>query len=489
MFSLRLKTFLVAAATTISSYHVYDVTTSPSQFAKASEELGLSTPKQEALLKIFTMAGYLKKQKIWEDVNKSKIFGENTQSVFKELYQLAHTSGADKANPNVVNTQLLNKELFGKSKKYFWQKPDIDTQQVQDWILYVSQNAFDRKVGQERNELTSKDWMKQYKAEYLSATQILGLIDRINPDRTEYDGGWIAGASRLGALARVMDFQWNLKHGATIKGDSKILAGSRPIWAEIDGIHPDVLSRLEAGRTNGTKIDDINLVEPDQASTAKTNNGVEYIISLAARLGIKLVPELPVIKYSTKEDCPKGFFPGRTYPNYADTNGPKLDESKMSLDIMNLVLGNNKIGIVDTQSQHHQRPTTETTTKDATERFLQDIKDGKYGDQKEFHILFETNNPYIERQTLSAQQAVNAVIAKSDLKDISIILHGVGFACRESVERVHSELGALMHVHWTISNPYRVDKDLCFQTRDNDAPVPVLEIEHLGDSGSTDSGE
>jgi hypothetical protein len=256
----RLKTLLVTAAAALSSYHVYNVETSPSQFQKASEQLELSAPKQEALLKIFTMAGYFEPKKMWEDLNRSKIFDKSIRSVFQDLHHVVHHSGADTSDPNAVNTKFLNEKLFGKSKDYFWKTSKVDTKQVQDWILYVSQNAFDRKIGQERSELKSHNWMKLHTEEYLTCTKILGMLDRVDTDRLQYDEAWIAGASRPGVMTRIMDYKWIIEHGVTVTGATKVLAGNRPIWAEIDGIHPELLRQLEQAIIDGTKIDDMKVI-------------------------------------------------------------------------------------------------------------------------------------------------------------------------------------------------------------------------------------
>ena len=458
MVPARFTTRFIAALTAASTAYVYHVETSPSIYEKAAHQMGLEGQKPQALLNIFSMAGYLERQKLWTDLNRSKIFGDKTAEVFY------------KANTTIKhNSEHTAKYLFGRSAHYFWETPLVTEKEAQDWILYAAQNAFDRRVGQERNELKSHDWMKMHKNEYMAAAKILGMIDRIDPDRTSYDEGWIAGASRPGILSRIMDYKLVLDHGVKINGPTKVLAGARPLWAEIDGINPDVLNQLLEALAKGTKVDDIKVVVPAQAPNATIEEGIDYIKDLAHKLNIPL-QKPPVIKYSTKEACPKGLFPGRTYPNYANPNGPKLDESAMSLDVLTQVLGKHKVDIVDTKSTNDQRPTTATTAADAVKSLLQDISDGKYGDKKEFHILFETNQPYVERQTLSAQKAIQMFLPFG----ISITLHGVGFEFKQDVATVHSELGALIYEKWKVANPYGVDKNLCFQTRDNDAEVPPL---------------
>ena len=478
MLPLHLTKLFATTLVATSVAYVYHIETSPSTFQKAAHELGLNGQKPEALLNIFSIAGYLEKQKLWADINRSKIFSD-THAVFYEVYKIIH----DKEN----DSTSLSKQLFGRSAHYFWETPTITTTQAQDWILYLAQNAFDRKTGQERSELNSHGWMKEHKSEYMLSAKTLGMIDRIDADRSNYDEAWIAGASRPGVLSRAMDYKWILNHGITIDGKTKILAGARPLWAEIDGIHPAVLKQLMDAMAQGIKVDDINVVVPAQPQQDTITNGAEYIQNLAHKLHIPLVKDEPVIKYSTKEICQQGLFPGRTYPNYASPNGPKLDESAMSLDIMELVLGANQIEVVDTHAQDDQRPTTATTALDATQSLIRDINAGKYGEQTEFHVLFQTNNPYIERQTLGAQRAVNFALTKAFLPHISIILHGVGFGCKQDVATIHSELGALIFEKWVTVNPYRTYDKLQFQTRDNDSAVgPLIGDESLLEGSESD---
>lgn len=122
---------------------------------------------------------------------------------------------------------------------------DLDEQDITDLLFYIAQHAFGRKAGQERNELTAQDWMNKYKDEYFASARILGLIDREAPESHDYDGAWIAGASRVGILARIIDYKYMLnKYDLKINGETGVLAGMRELWANIDGISPVILRRL-----------------------------------------------------------------------------------------------------------------------------------------------------------------------------------------------------------------------------------------------------
>jgi hypothetical protein len=96
---------------------------------------------------------------------------------------------------------------------------------------------------------------------------------------------------------------------------------------------------------------------------------------------------------------------------------------------------------------------------------------GVYGNKKEFVILFETNNPYIERQTIAAQRELDKVLKASKL-DSRIKVEGIGFKCKQDVATVHSELAALIAEKWKTATgedilTKRSIEKLLFQTRDN----------------------
>lgn len=150
---------------------------------------------------------------------------------FKQVYPAIKKSKAYQNDPNKFNAKILRKNL-GKGT-------ELDEQDIVDLLLYISQNAFSRKSGQERNELISKDWMNEYEEAYLKTAKILNFIDRKVPEHQEYDGAWIAGASRIGVITRIIDYNYILsKYNIKIKGETLVLAGARPLWANIDGIAP-----------------------------------------------------------------------------------------------------------------------------------------------------------------------------------------------------------------------------------------------------------
>jgi len=431
-----------------------------SNFIIASEELGFKSEKQQqALLKIFYLAGYLTPEEIWKDLISLNI--KNPQELLKSVYRSLILSKALQEEPSKFDAETLRTNLF---------KDISNPSDVKDFILYLAQNAFGREKGQERNELQKVATISKHKEEYLAEAKILGLTDRVEPKMKSYDAAWILGASRIGLLARASDLKRLItEKGITIKDGVIILAGERPLWAEIDGINPRYRDLLDAK----TKIEDMPiLLEQDQVAIEE---GKRYLLELAKECQIKLNKAKPFIVY-TKENCPKGFFPGRTYPNYAKGESRKLTETLMSEQITKHFWPNEKISIIDTKTQGYARPTTITTAKDAAKALIQKMV-GSSGDKKIFNILVQTNNPYVQRQTLATEGAVKNALKEANLPENKVILEGIGFPAKQNVEIVHSELACLVAELWKnaqSSNPSSRNLDeLLYQTRNKN---PITEI-------------
>lgn len=493
---------VTAAATllpaTYFTYHGYTQSTAKSNFELAATRLGFvgykkvdrdisESTHQEAILKQLQVAGYFQPDNLWYSINRLDF--KDPVAVFKHLYPAVKKSKADQVDPSKFSAKILRKNL-GKGSL-------LDEQDLMDLILDMSQNAFGRTVGQERNELSSKTWMSRYEKEYLANAATLRLIDREIPEHQLYDFGWIAGASRLGVLARVIDYRNMLeKYNIKIIGSTSVLAGARPLWANIDGINPHLLKILVSAYNARIDLDNLDISLPAGEDQARIEEGQEYMLTLAAASKIRLNPLSPFIQYKTKEASPSGYFPGRVYPNYAEGETRKLTETLMSEDIVHTYLANPSITVVDTSSQQHQRPTTATTTHDTAKDIAQHIISGEYGNKKQFVIIFQTNNPYIERQTIAAQREANKIFKefKLDKQGYTIKVEGVGFKCKQDVATIHSEMAALVTEKWKNASealaemgvaPKRKFESLLYQARDNSAAIqPVPDVSDVSLSGN-----
>ena len=439
---LRLGKIAVMSSAVATSIHVYNVKTSPSKYELAALNLGFSIEQQKSILKISTMAGYFKPPKMWDDVNRSKIFDPNAENVFSNiLLPVVQKAHADKADMKILNDPYLQNNLFGRSKNYFWNadfwKPKgngIEIAQVEKWILYQAQNA-------EIDRLTPENWMEKNKVEFFDAANKLGLIDRIKPHHEQYDQAWIAGEPRSEVLTRLIDYLWTCKkYGIEIKGDVKVLSGARELWTEIDGTNPGLLKILYEYLMNGgngarAKIDYFALLEPTESSSESIEDGIKYKIASELWYEIKTNPDLLKILYI-------GFANGVYIDNLAER------------------------GIVDIQD-----------SKSSQLSIIENIKNGQYGDQKTFHILLESNNPYILCQGLATQRMADEALKKAGLYEqgYRIKIDAVGFANKQDVSTVFSEFRTYIDESYKghIGEP---ENGLRFQSRDHNMEIPDMPV-------------
>lgn len=450
-------------------YQGYLNSIAPSEFHRAITNLGFDTrviktgtnyteitveQQEEALLRVLFMAGYLKPANLWKDINKFGNFA-HPEIIFQAIYPVLIAAGADQEDINKFNPKILRKNLF--------KIDEVGNDHVMDFITYLAQHAFNRVHGQERNELKSIDWMVAYKDYYIENAKVLGLIDRISPSGTTYDEAWIAGASRIGVMTRVIDYFELPVEAKTVK----VLAGARPLWAEIDGISPELKSKLMKLYSEKSDIDNLDTLLLVGDAEERTKEGIEYILALAQKYDILLDKNSPVIIYP-KDACPKGLFPGRHYANYAAGEERRLTESLMSKDVLSLIARDSDISIVDTEFAG-TRPTTATTAKDAIMAFMERVLSGEFGGQKEFHIIQQSNQPYIERQAIVAQVEVNKFLHEAglDSKGYKVVIEGIGFSNKQDVPVIHSEFGALLGAKWRLAvMDSRPSDHIMYQIRD-----------------------
>ena len=473
----------------VAGYLVFDAyqrSIKPSKYMLATQKLGFighargdgqcisMEEQQEALLRIFHLAGYFNLTNIWHDLCSIGDI-KNLEQVFEEISAVVKCANADQANPKKFDPRYMRKNLF--------KSDSIDVQDAADLILYIGQHAFSRQIGQERCEIISPDWLIAYADEYSEAARSLGLIDREHCSSTEYDGIWIAGAARLTLAQRILDYSHStVSRNIKINGETLILAGEREIWANIDGMPPTTMEKLLKISSNHGNIDTIPFVPTTGDNLDIVNEGKAYMLHLAQFNNIKLNASDPFIQYESKQECPPNRFPHRVYANYDTNETAELTETLMSVDLLRSFSNSNgnEVRVIDTLAQAQERPNSASTARDAAVRFVQRITAGYYGEKKTFVILLHTNNPYIERQTLATQCEVNQVLHEYGLiaKAYRIKIEGVGYSCKQPLVVVHSELGALIAEKWKYVarheqaslglKPKRDIKDLLFQTRKSD---------------------
>lgn len=412
-----------------------------SQYQVACEKLGFVLQKEQAaVLHLFSMAGYLSSTMLWSAVYRSGIFGD-PEKVFKEAVYTFQNCSIERA------------------VKALFQGPRYSDEQVARLLLYMSQTAFDRKPGQERNELDKKNWMEQYEEEYIEQAKVLGMYDAILPDRDWYDAVFVFGASRPGLYPRLIELNHYIQQGLRA-GQIFILTGQRELWAEIDGVSPAVMEIWNRARDSGISMDDVDVSWLRKSSDEKNQEGERYLQELAQKFGVAYDQDYPIVKRNN-----------RSYLNVVDQQ-EKVTETTMALDLLSCFPEINFHLIDDDVKQNGDRPDTVSTAQNVTKLFLKNICEQDHA-KKEFHILAVSNNPYIKRQTIAVQRVVNQALKEEGL-DVKIYIHGVGFRARRDVSVMHSDFGAYMSELFRDAYPESDTKMLMFRTRDNSIEVPSV---------------
>lgn len=438
----------------------------PGDQKKSKYEIGMSKlgftydTQQEALLRIFYLAGYLNPENIWADIN--RIGGiPNPEQVFASIYCSLVNAHAVDRDDTPLDTKYL--------KEHFLDTELITDIDAMDLVLYIAQHAFNREVGQERRELRSNAWMTDETKihEYMTSAKALALVDALPPKLATYDFAWIFGASRLGVLARITEYQYLLHKGLSITGPTQALAGDRELWAEIDGIDPVKYEILKQAITDHSSVSELPIsCTPGSETVEEKNRAIEdgkaYLKYLANKHGIHLNQTAPFIIKN-----------GRTYANSID--GKKLTETMMAQDLLENFLSEHQIITVDTVTHEGgDRPNTSTTAFDAAKKIIALFDDtSNTTTERVLHGLTISNQPFAFRQKLAAQQAADEASKDSNIK---IILDVAGAQAQTSVVIIHSELGALFAEMHRSSAPgsTRSYTDLLFQSRNRDSDVPPM---------------
>lgn len=444
---------------------------SKNNFVLAAEALGFnSEAKQNALLKIFSLAGYFSGGQVWQDL--LHLDKANAQYLWQQIFSSLKKAHAD--NPELFDPTSLHENFKPEST--------LSVKMWEDYLLYVGQHAFSRSLGVERYQIQAKEWMTIYQAEYLEAAKILELIDRTNPARAEYDEAWIAGASRIGMLTRIVDYGQLVASGLKVD-HTVVLAGARPAWANIDGISPEVLAKLNEAHKSNINIDEVNVALPVGEELSRIEEGKAYLFAIAQKEGIRLNQEQPFIKYDIAAECPKGLFVNREYPNYDKDETKRITETVIANDLLKEYLPEMKISLCDTEAQDGERPNTITTSYDAAKTLLKHQNLEVLGtDEYNLHVLMVSNNPYVDRQREAAQSQANKAAKefnKQHHTQVAINVDGAGFCAKQDVATLHSELAALLAEKWKKLHSGENGDHLFYQTRNHDyidSPCPELDL-------------
>ncbi len=402
-------------------YNAYQYSVKPSPFELAAKKLGLNNYQQQALVKTFNYAGYFEREHLWKD---TVTFANLTNHDPKKIYSSVTTTlqyslqkGLDEPDSKLVVKNLL-KDI------------DLPAEDAVAWIVFTSQNAFGRKVGEERDVLANNAVTNRHSEKLLQALEEFGLVNEIPPKLEQYTEVWIMGAASS-RLEKHIEYYKNLKIENV--GEIKLLAGERPLSPELD---------------------EKNLM-----------------VQLAKDNDIPFNQQQPFIQTQ-----------GKLYFNYEPPNGRKLTETLMA-QYFNHTLLSGKAIVIDTKSENNIRPTTESTARDATKALREKINNGEYTEQKIIYVLAVSNQPHIKRQEVIVQSEVDKLLNDNglDTEGYKINIDGCGSKADTSsknLRNIMSEQAALIAEQSKpiLAQPKhkKIQEKLLYQNREEPSPLPPL---------------
>jgi hypothetical protein len=346
---------------------------------------------QKAFLENLHIAGYFNEEEVKQAVNLIRREHHNAHDSFAKIMEILHDCGASKKDSHKFNAEILF-ESFAKNSRFL---NEIDLKNI---IIFLARKAFGRKKGQERNELQQQLWAEIYRHLYLENAKKLGLILEEKPSLEKYHETWIQGAAYPRMKARTI-YAKKLRDEGYDLGVIRLLSGERELWLEIDDLSKDEIFAI-----------------------AKRNNIA--VVGFEERMVNNSV---------------------RTYGKYAENEHKKITEGVIAREIYLEVFGvvNDELVIDAAMHKNEVRATTASVTASFVhEKFAQKIIND-FVSEKELNILIVTNQPYVERQTLTNKRAALGELRKLNIKK-NINFYGVGASCTSSIAEIHSEFGALV---------------------------------------------
>ena len=390
---------------------------------------------QIALLNIFNIAGYFSDEKIWQAISLMD-FNQNGQKTasnwrageletFKSINQVLQVS---KANSETFDAKYFLENAFNQTDIF-------EQEDVEDLLLYLGQEAFGRRSGQERSDLIEHDWMRICKEEYLKNAEIIGFIKEKKPHHQKYDESWIQGGARSRLISRI-NYLKKIKDQKIDLGLVRILTGIRELSLELDVISDEQEVK-------------------------------DFICEVAADNGIEYDLKNPFIKKNFGQSV-------KTCLNYLGNCA--VSETMMAKKIYRKIFGEEVLSVIDSAAEGGiGRPTTEKNAHDIIEGdlFLR-IKNGDFEKEESIKIMIVSNQPYCNRQsqtiTRAALDVMNKKLSDGEINhQYQLIFDGVGEESKSPVVQIHSVLGALISEDFLITlsknNRKRKIENLMFSSR------------------------
>lgn len=403
-FALAASMSTASAAATTTSQEIFD-------------DLGMSDAG--AALEVLYNSGTLTKEKLWENIKRSKI--KNAELVWKHQVTVLQEKVA------TGNYDEAAKIFFGRSLD----SEDLDTSHdlilspmdAKRLLVAQTQELFGRKEGQERHDAFGVPMDTNISQEHLkSALSKLGLIEEINPNQ-DADIVIIPGASLVGMLARqiwVADMQ---KQGIIKPTKIIVTAGDRELSQGLDALDPTVISKVADAFKKGAGFEDIRktLLSPEAEEKEKV------FANFTKKLASDYESEKALYHARIKGFDKWGEF-------------SVLNETGATIYLIkNLGLGNEWEVTHTPKYDDGRRPDTESTGATFAKYFFDEL----YFEGVKLDVA--ANQPYSERQAEAYKRALAKEAAERNIDNSSYSVTFSGFAYNHGdAKRPLSEFAALV---------------------------------------------
>lgn len=360
-------------------------------FGSEFEEKISTFEVQKSFLENLHIAGYFHNTSIRSALKALRKESVHPEDNFEKVSEIMALCGASEECPTKFKADILF-EKFAHHGHF------LSGNELKNVMVHLGRKAFGRKEGQERNELENHSWAEIHGNHYLKNAKKLGLIFEEKPRLKKYHETWIQGVAYHRMKQRVL-YAKKLQDEGYNLGTIRLLSGERELWLEIDKLSKDEIRKI-----------------------AKRNN-----IKLAG--------------FEEREVA--GSV--RTYPKYAEYETQKITEGLVAKEIYHEIFPQNSDElVVDAKPEDGgNRVTTASATSDLVQhQFADRIRNGDFG-KSEINILIVSNQPYVERQTLTNERIALKELRKLGLK-AKIRFDGCGTQSQAAIIEVHSEFGALV---------------------------------------------
>lgn len=261
---------------------------------------------------------------------------------------------------------------------------DFSPADLVDFLMFLQQTAFDRKFGEERNQLNAKPWMndESKRQAFLHLLSGFQLTDEQKPQADHYSAVAIMGASYPRVLSRINYFK------------------------TLPPVHSDLIYYVTGERYLSKGLDGEERILEVAADRGISNP--QFLTTEQGQVICKEVTETHMVQYLIKTHCSE----------YLE-----------------------KIDMVDSdRGAHHWRADTKQNAKDFAAMMMERIQSAEISKPADdiYRIVLVVEQPYANRMAKEVQRAFNAAAAEYNLHhpekiEFRIEATGKGLAYSESL--------------------------------------------------------